>query len=98
MVQGVPGDATGGLEHGAPCLEQAKKCHAHLVRVRTVRTLAAKSALVLSTPPSEFAKYADLATKSVQTGLLALLPSNAKVAQSVRRTDALCKVIAVPVN
>ena len=28
----TPGEATGGLEHGTPCLEQAKKCHAHLVR------------------------------------------------------------------
>ena len=28
----TPGEATGGLEHGTPCLEQAKKCHTHLVR------------------------------------------------------------------
>lgn len=28
----TPGEATGGLEHGIPSLEQAEKWHAHLVR------------------------------------------------------------------
>ena len=28
----TPGEATGGLESGIPCLETAKKCHRHLVR------------------------------------------------------------------
>ena len=28
----TPGEATGGLEQGIPCFEQARKCHAHLVR------------------------------------------------------------------
>merc|ERR1712086_35842 len=33
----TPGEATGGLEHGIPCLETAKKCHAWMLRCGHVK-------------------------------------------------------------